>query len=251
MTFVTGGIAVVVIDYVHERQGIYALSDESLKGVAPETAERLRPLLGQRFEGADEFKLALRATVPPKELAPLWGRLREASRTADSPNLGPVGVYFGGITVVAGLAATLLGAYVAERLKPRLPSADFLVSATGAFLGMPLVLAFLYVPFPAAWGVLFFAIFCLFLNTGPVNTILANVTAPSIRAMAFALNIFLLHALGDVISPPIIGTVTDRYDWTTAFLMITGVILLAGALWLWGAVYLKRDTEIAVRRVAD
>jgi MFS transporter, Spinster family, sphingosine-1-phosphate transporter len=250
MTFVTGGIAVVVIDYVHERQGIYALSDETLKGLTPETAERLRPLLGQRFEGADDFKYALRGALPPGALAPLWGPLREASRTADSPNLGPVGVYFGGITVVAGLLGTLLGAYVAERLKPRVPSADFLVSAAGAFAGMPLVLAFLYVPFPAAWGVLFFAIFCLFLNTGPVNTILANVTAPPIRATAFALNIFLLHALGDVISPPIIGTVTDRYDWTTAFLMITGVIVLAGVLWAWGAMYLKRDTEMALRRLA-
>src|SRR5262249_40887402 len=148
-----------------------------------------------------------------------------------------------------GLLATLLGAFVAERLKRRLPSADFLVSAAGAFMGVPLLLAFLFVPFPAAWGVLVFAGFFLFLNTGPVNTILANVTAPAIRATAFALNIFLLHALGDVISPPIIGAVTDAYDWTTAFLMVSGVVLLAGLLWLWGAAYLGRDTEIALKRV--
>jgi MFS family permease len=245
MTFVTGGIAVVVIDYVHERQGIYAVSDEALTKIEADAdlRRRLAPLQGVKFAGVDEFKHAVRNVLSMDDLARKWGPLREAARTKESPELGPVGIYFGLITVVGGLTATLAGSFLAGRLRPRLPSSDFLVSAIGALSGFPLLIAFLFVPFPFAWAILFFAVFCLFLNTGPVNTIVANVTPPAIRSMAYALNIFFLHAFGDVISPPIIGAVTDRFDWTTAFLVISGVVLLSGLLWLWGCRYLKRDED--------
>jgi hypothetical protein len=246
MTFCTGGIAVVVIDYVYERQGIYEITDKSYAAVSADDGlrRRLAPLKGQEFHGADEFKHAVRGVLPHGELAPLWGRLREASRLEKSPDLGPVGVYFGGILVVGGLVATMTGSFVAEALKKKgIRSADFLVSATGALFGLPFLIGLLYVPFPTAWLMLFFAIFGLFLNTGPVNTILANTTPPAIRSTGFALNIFLLHALGDVISPPIIGRVTDRFDWTTAFLVISAMVLLSAALWFWGSRYLKRDED--------
>ena len=127
----------------------------------------------------------------------------------------------------------------------RRPYAEFAVSAAGAFLGLPFLLAFLFVPFPYAWLMLFLAVFGLFLNMGPVNAILANVTPPAVRSTAFALNLFLLHALGDVISPPIIGIMTDRFDWTTAYLMVIGMIVISGALWSWGCLYLERDTRRA------
>jgi MFS transporter, Spinster family, sphingosine-1-phosphate transporter len=247
MTFVTGGIAVTVIDYIHERQGIYAVSEQALAKIEAGEAlrEKLKPILGQRYDGADDFKKAIRDVVPADEFATLWGPLREASRTEDSPDLGPVGVYFGGIILIASLLATLTGSILAERLRSRMPSSDFAVSAAGAFFGLPFLIAFLFVPFPYAWIVLFLAVFGLFVNTGPVNTILANVTPPAVRATAFALNIFFLHALGDVISPPIIGRVTGRFDWTTAFLVVVGMVAVAGLFWLLGCLYLKRDTERA------
>ena len=76
--------------------------------------------------------------------------------------------------------------------------------------GFPLFLAVLKAPFPLGWGLIFLACFCLFFNTGPSNTILANVTHPSMRAAGFALNIFVIHALGDVISPVVIGVLSDK-----------------------------------------
>ena len=100
----------------------------------------------------------------------------------------------------------------------------------------------LFTPFPYAWGFVFAAVFCLFFNTGPSNTILANVTHPSIRATAFALNILVIHALGDVISPPIIGWVSDRWNMQVAFGVVGFMFLVGGAFWLWGARYLARDT---------
>jgi MFS family permease len=96
------------------------------------------------------------------------------------------------------------------------------------------------------WVLLFLACFCLFFNTGPTNTILANVSHPSMRAAAFALNIFFIHALGDVISPVIIGILNDRYrDMNKSFMIVAFMFLIAGIFWLIGAQYLRRDTEKA------
>lgn len=172
------------------------------------------------------------------------------------PDLGKVNLIFGGITVVAGLAATLLGGWLADKLRTRFSGSYFLVSGAGMLLGFPFFLASLYAPMPWAYVLIFAAIFLLFLSTGPSNAIIANVTHPSVRATAFAACIFIIHALGDAISPWIIGAITDgtksptnpKGDMTLGFLLVGAMILLSGVLWMWGARYLKRDTEAAPSR---
>ncbi len=166
-------------------------------------------------------------------------------------DLAHINTLFGGIVVVAGLSATLLGGIAGDRLRARYPGSYFLVSGVAMLVGFPLSVAMLYAPFPWAWVVIFLACFCLFFNTGPTNTILANVTHPGMRATGFALNIFLIHALGDVPSPLLIGLISDRFDksMTVAFLIVSVLILVGGLLWLWGARYLQRDTELAPTRL--
>lgn len=156
--------------------------------------------------------------------------------------LGTINMTFGAICVVAGLFATLLGGWAGDRLRKRFPGSYFLVSGVGIGMAFPFTVAMLYVPFPYAWGCIFCAVFFLFFNTGPANAALANVTPPNIRATAFALNILVIHALGDAISPPLIGWVAGRSSMNTAFLMVSGVMLLASFFWLWGARYLGADT---------
>ena len=108
----------------------------------------------------------------------------------------------------------------------------------------------LHAPFPWLWVLIFLACFCLFFNTGPSNTILANVTHPSMRAAAFALNIFVIHALGDVISPVIIGLLNDYFhDMNKSFLVVGLTFLAAGVLWLVGARFLEADTNRAPTRL--
>lgn len=158
---------------------------------------------------------------------------------------------FGGITVVAGLVATLLGGWLGDKLRARIPGSYFLVSGCAMLAGFPFMLLTVYATFPMVWVWLSLACFCLFFNTGPTNTILANVTHPSIRAAGFALNIFVIHALGDVISPVIIGIVSDRSSMTTAFGLVGGMFLVAGAFWLAGMKFLQRDTELAPTRLAE
>lgn len=162
---------------------------------------------------------------------------------------GSTTTIFGAITVLSGLTGTLLGGITGDKLRKRFPGSYFLVSGLAMLLGFPLFLAVLYVPFPLAWVLIFLACFTLFFNTGPSNTILANVTHPAMRATAFAVNIFIIHALGDVISPLIIGLIADKYDMNVAFQVVGVTFILSGVIWLIGARYLARDTELAPTRL--
>jgi MFS family permease len=156
---------------------------------------------------------------------------------------------FGLILTVAGLSATLLGGIIGDKLRVRFPGSYFLVSAAAMFAGFPLFLGVLYVPFPLAWVFVFLACFCLFFNTGPTNTILANVTHPAMRAQAFALNIFFIHSLGDVISPVIVGIISDKYNMNAAFLLVGVMFVVSGIFWSLGVRHLARDTELAPKRL--
>jgi MFS transporter, Spinster family, sphingosine-1-phosphate transporter len=156
--------------------------------------------------------------------------------------LAQVDLIFGGILVVAGLVSTLFGGWLGDKLRARFSGSYFLVSGCGMLLGFPCTIAMLYTPFPAAWIFIFLAIFFLFMNTGPSNTALANVTPSSMRATAFALNILVIHLLGDALSPPLIGWVRDHGSWNLAFFTVSTVMLLAGVIWIASMKSLARDT---------
>jgi MFS family permease len=157
-----------------------------------------------------------------------------------SPDVGMT--IFGLITVVAGLVSTLLGGVIADKLRSRFAGSYFWVSGIGMLIACPFFIATLYIPFPAAWITMFLAIFFLFLNTGPSNTALANVSLPAVRATAFAANIFVIHALGDVQAFWLLGYIGGHTNMRVAFLFVSGIILLSGVAWLIGVKYLPADT---------
>lgn len=160
--------------------------------------------------------------------------------------LDKVNTTFGLIVVVAGITSTLLGSWTAERLRHRFRGSYFLTSGIAILFAFPATLAMLHLPFPWAWVAVFLAVFFLFFNTGPANTALANVTASPVRATAFALNIFVIHALGDAISPPLIGWIAqETKSMDIAFGLVSVMMIVASVVWLLGARYLGRDTEAA------
>ena len=169
------------------------------------------------------------------------------SKSPNAGELSTVNNIFGAITVVTGITATLLGGFTGDALCNRIRGAYFTVSAIGLALAFPFVLLVISAPFPMAWVWIFIAEFCLFFNTGPSNTALANVSRPQTRATAFALNIFFIHILGDAISPPIIGWIADQHggDLKIGFTVVGAVILLGALCWFIGSRFLDRDTERA------
>lgn len=174
---------------------------------------------------------------------------RYLSQDRSAGTLDKVNITFGGIIAATGLLATLVGGWLGDWLRGRWHGAYFWVSALGMFLALPLFLASLWLPFPLAWFLLAGSCFCLFLNTGPTNAILANVTHPAIRSTAFAINIFVIHAFGDVVSPAIIGYIADHSNLHVGFLVVAVFIALGGVLWLIGGKFLEDDTRLAVTRL--
>ena len=153
---------------------------------------------------------------------------------------------FGAVTVVAGVLGTLAGGWIGDWLQRRTRKAYFLVSGVGLLLGVPTsLLALLLVAHPAAPGFIFVAELFLFLNTGPLNAIIVNVTRPEVRARAFALNIFLIHLLGDAISPAILGAFSDVAGLRTGLLLAPAMLAVAGALCLAGTRWIERDMAAA------
>lgn len=155
---------------------------------------------------------------------------------------------FGLITLVTGFLGTMCGGVIGDRLLQTRRAAYFLVSAWGLFASLPF--AALAILNPSPWimiPAIFLAEFCLFLNTGPLNAVIANVSHPSIRASAYAVNIFAIHALGDALSPTLLGRLSDLAGLTTALLAGTAPLLLSALLCLAGS----RALEPSPSAVAD
>ncbi|MGL6075264.1 MAG: spinster family MFS transporter [Fimbriiglobus sp.] len=259
ITFIIGGVAVWIPTYVFQREARFAITPAAIERLrTPEPDARRRPLpepvlakLTAKADSAERdypaMKLHLLNVLTEAESTQFQDSIYTVITTENSPKLSTISTIFGGILVVGGLVATLLGGWLGEKLRPKLRGAYFHVIGWGALLALPCYLGMLFVPFPYAWGFAFLAIVGLFFHVGPGFTILANVVTSEIRATAFAINILVIHALGDVISPPIIGFVADRSDLQTAFLATSAVLLFGGLTWVWGARYLETDTAHAER----
>ncbi|MGC9976116.1 MAG: MFS transporter [Syntrophales bacterium] len=138
--------------------------------------------------------------------------------------------YFGVITVLAGITGTLIGGWLGDFLQAKTEKGYLMVSGWGFVIGAPLaVYALVTHSVSTCLGAMFFAEFFLFLNTGPLNTIIVNVTAPGLRARAFAVNILVIHALGDAMSPAALGWLSDRWGLRNA-LLITPVAFIVAAV---------------------
>ena len=260
VTFVIGGVAAWVPTYVFQREARFAVNDdviadlskpaapkETRKPVPAEVAAKLAPLAEQGPLDYAAVKKHLATALTESENNQYAETIYKGITASGSIKLSTITTTFGGILVLGGLGATAAGGWLGEKFRTRVNGGYFWVIGLGALFALPCYVALLYAPFPLAWLFIFLTIFGLFFHIGPGFTILANVVTPEVRATAFAVNILVIHALGDVISPPLIGFVADRSDLHTAFLMMSVVILLGAGLWIYGARYLAADTEAAER----
>ena len=108
---------------------------------------------------------------------------------------------FGMIVVVDGIVASLAGGWLGDFLLPRMKSSYYLVSAVSMLLGVPVMIVALFARGPLMIPAIALAAFFLLLNTSPLNAAVINSVGAHIRATAIAVNIFIIHILGDVPSP--------------------------------------------------
>ncbi len=138
---------------------------------------------------------------------------------------------FGATTVLAGILGTMAGGWLGDRWQKSNGKGYLLVSGWGFLIGTPFAVWAILAPgLTGCITAIFIAEFFLFLNTGPLNTVIINVTNPAVHAMAFAVNIFFIHALGDAVSPSILGWLSDQWGLRSALLITPFAMVLAGLL---------------------
>ncbi len=140
----------------------------------------------------------------------------------------------GAITVVDGIAGTLIGGWLAQRWLRTNHRALYLLSFWSVILTIPFGALVFFGPHRTTVPALALAEFFLFLNTGPLNTAIVNSVSAPVRATAISINLFFIHFFGDTFSPQIIGAISDHSNLsiglgaTIIFLVISALILRIG-----------------------
>ncbi len=145
---------------------------------------------------------------------------------------------FGGVTVVGGFVGTLVGGWWADWIERRSGNGYLKVSAWSMVVVVPLFFLMLRMTDFKQFAIaLFFMEVVLFLSISPLDAAVLSYVRPGLRATAMALNVFLIHFLGDGISRALMGKISDGSDLRTAIALLPWVLLLAGVLWFIGYVF--------------
>jgi MFS transporter, Spinster family, sphingosine-1-phosphate transporter len=124
-------------------------------------------------------------------------------------------------------------------------SSYYLVSAITMALGIPFLIIALFATGRLMVPAIAAAAFFLLFNTSPLNAAIINSVGAHIRATALAVNIFIIHLLGDVPSPTMIGWVADRHSLQVAFILPVIAMGLSAAILFYG---MRFAPAVAVER---
>jgi MFS family permease len=148
--------------------------------------------------------------------------------------LAAANLTFGAIIVVDGILASLAGGWFGDYLLRRMKSSYYLISAASMGLGIPFMIVALFVKGRVMVPAIAVAAFFLLLNTSPLNAAVINSVGAHIRATALAVNIFIIHFLGDVPSPTMMGWVADRRSLQAAFVLPVIAMGISSAILFYG-----------------
>lgn len=153
---------------------------------------------------------------------------------------------FGIMVMVTGFVGTFLGGWLGDRLLTKTRQAYLWVSGIATLLAAPIALLGLMhrekVVYLSALAV---AQVLIFMCTGPINSAIVNVVSPLERATAVGLSVFVMHVLGDIPSPALIGVLSDASSLERGILIVTVAILLAGIIWTYAAFTAGKQTAEA------
>jgi MFS transporter, Spinster family, sphingosine-1-phosphate transporter len=145
-------------------------------------------------------------------------------------------VTFGGIVLVTGFVGTFAGGWLSDYFLKFTKESYLWLCGITSLLAAPLtLLAFNHPNKTVYLSSMIVAEVLVFASTGPVNSAIVNLVAPGERATALALSILIMHLLGDVPSPPLIGYLSDQSSLQRAFLVVPFAILAAGVIWSYAA----------------
>ena len=134
-------------------------------------------------------------------------------------SVAQAGTYFGIMIIIAGSIGTLGGGVLADFLNKFTKKAYFYTTLLGYLVALPLGLLALLCEVKLLALICFgIAMSFVFMQTS-LNAAIISITSLKIRSMAFALHIFIIHALGDALSPMAIGKISQAFDLQLAVLI--------------------------------
>ena len=155
------------------------------------------------------------------------------------------GLVFGVMVVVCGALGTYLGGHLADKLLKRTHLAYFITIFGSFLLALPFAALGVYCT-QTLWAVVCFsaAVVFIFLPMGPISAAIVALTRPRVRSMAFAINIFIIHALGDAISPVLLGRASDLWGLKTAVFLCTLTVVPACICTALSAMFAKKTGHL-------
>jgi MFS family permease len=162
----------------------------------------------------------------------LWGIkfLVQYHFDGDTQKVGEATLMFGLLGTLAGIGGAVCGSMVADRIERRRPGAGRLLTiAFGALVGAPCAgLALIADQLALVLITLGIGVFFVSWYVGPVFAALHDVVPPHHRATATGAYLFLVHALGDGISPGVVGIIKDHASLRVGLLVSLAPMLLGG-----------------------
>lgn len=122
------------------------------------------------------------------------------------------GIWIGGLTALAGLLGIGVGMWLPDLLLKATRRAYLLVAFAAVALAMPFgFFALIDREVNMSLALLFVAMVLMAMVLGPCNTVTANVVPANRRAAGYAVSIFIIHLLGDISSPNLVGYIADVF----------------------------------------
>jgi sugar phosphate permease len=145
-------------------------------------------------------------------------------------------VSFGAIIVITGFVGTFVGGWLGDYCAKYSQRAYLWLSSVATLIAAPFVWFALTTQSHTLYlSCMVTAQLLLFLSTGPINAAIVNQVAPTERATAIALEVFIIHLLGDALSPPLIGALSDHFSLAQAVKIVPIVVVIGGCIWAWAA----------------
>jgi sugar phosphate permease len=145
--------------------------------------------------------------------------------------------WFGLVLVATGLVATFVGGLLGDRWPGQdRARANLRLCAVTTLIGVPFSVVCLLANSPVAFFVAIGAVeFAIFMSTSPINVVILQGVPEELRASAMALSIFSIHLLGDLISPPLIGAISDASSLRAAMFVLPVALSIATLAWWRGS----------------
>ncbi len=175
---------------------------------------------------------------------------------------GTAGLFSGAVIVVAGMAGTILGGYMADWLNRHHQGARVLVCGIGFLLGAP-SFAVAVTSHNLSVFTIFFIITALLLTvySGPSTAATQDVVPSVLRASSVAISLLIAHLLGDAFAPSLVGFLASSFDPThgthftnsvaghdlslALLITCTPALVISGLVGIFGARWMKADVAAA------